>query len=121
MAANRPTRRKLIGTPKGKFGYVCEEFNILTAGHDLRQWTCPFSDIRPWVYTGLPIAGMLGRLRKLDACRFAEMLMRTAAPGCPSSEARRSLTLTCVGSPSTPTSRFSDGSRSWFLGLLGSG
>jgi hypothetical protein len=58
MAANRPTRRKLIGTPKGKFGNVCEEFNILTAGYDLRQWTCPFSDIRPWVYTGLPIAGM---------------------------------------------------------------
>jgi hypothetical protein len=39
MAANRPTRRKLIGTPKRKvLAASCEEFNILTAGPDLRQW-----------------------------------------------------------------------------------
>jgi len=44
MAANRPKRRKLIGTPKRKYGYVCEEFNILTAGRDLRQWDCPVFD-----------------------------------------------------------------------------
>src|SRR5258708_8912145 len=57
MAANRPTRRKLIGTPKGKFGYVCEEFNILTAGHDLRQWACPFSDFRPGFIRDCPLLG----------------------------------------------------------------
>jgi len=34
MAANRPARRKLIGTPKECL--ISEEFNILTAGHNLR-------------------------------------------------------------------------------------
>jgi len=38
MAANRPTRRKLIGTPKEISDLLCEEFNILTAEHNLRQW-----------------------------------------------------------------------------------
>src|SRR5271165_4129850 len=35
-SANRPTPRKLIDTPKENYG-SSEEFNILTAGHDLRQ------------------------------------------------------------------------------------
>jgi hypothetical protein len=42
MAANRPKRRRLISTPKGSYGYICEEFNILTAGHNLRQWAGTF-------------------------------------------------------------------------------
>jgi hypothetical protein len=36
-AANRPTRRKLIVTPKENCGSRSEEFHILTAERDLRQ------------------------------------------------------------------------------------
>ena len=38
MAANRPTRRKLIGTPREICNPLCEEFNILMAEQNLRQW-----------------------------------------------------------------------------------
>jgi hypothetical protein len=60
MAANRPKRRKLICTPKGSYGYICEEFNILTAGPNLRQWAPPLKIKRGF----LPDSPLLGCVKE---------------------------------------------------------